>query len=76
MTLVIRPGTLGDLPHRGLDIDNASGLEHEAVLPLTATEKWFAQIQQYPSYTLWVACMAERIVGRFPDISPDISPVN
>ncbi len=51
MTLVFRPGTLGDLPHQGLDIDNASGLEHEAVLPLTAIEKWFAQIQQYPSCT-------------------------
>ena len=64
MTLAIRPGTLDDLP-QVLDIYNYSGLEHGAVLTLTDIETWFAQIQQYPSYTLWVACMAERIVGTF-----------
>ncbi|MEL6128670.1 MAG: hypothetical protein AAFR24_08655 [Cyanobacteria bacterium J06627_3] len=50
MTLVIRSGTLGDLP-QVLDIYNSLGLEHEAVLTLTDIEKWFAQTQQYPSCT-------------------------
>ncbi|MEM9265945.1 MAG: GNAT family N-acetyltransferase [Cyanobacteria bacterium P01_F01_bin.13] len=64
MNLIIRPGALGDLP-QVLDLYNYSGLEHEAILTLTDVEQWFEQIQRYPSYTLWVACLAERVVGTF-----------
>ncbi|MEM9482666.1 MAG: GNAT family N-acetyltransferase [Cyanobacteria bacterium P01_F01_bin.116] len=61
MTLVLRPGIPNDLP-QVLDIYNHSGLEHDVVLTLTDIEQWFAKIQHYPSYTLWVACLTERIV--------------
>lgn len=64
MTLTIRPGTIDDLP-QVLDLYNYSGLEHAVTLTLADVEKWFAQIQKYPSYTLWVACLAERVVGTF-----------
>lgn len=64
MTLAVRPGTTNDLP-QVLDIYNYSGLEHGVVLTLTDIEQWFTKIQHYPSYTLWVACLADRIVGTF-----------
>lgn len=64
MTLAIRPGAIEDLP-QVLAIYNDSGLEHEAILTLSDVEQWFTKIQQYPRYTLWVACLAERIVGTF-----------
>ncbi len=64
MMPTIRPGSIADLP-QVLDLYNHSGLEHEATLTLADIEKWFAQIQKYPSYTLWVACLAERVVGTF-----------
>ncbi|ESA35568.1 acetyltransferase [Leptolyngbya sp. Heron Island J] len=64
MTLTIRPGTIDDLP-QVLALYNHSGLEHATTLTLADIEKWFAQMQKYPSYTLWVACLAERVVGTF-----------
>ena len=64
MSLTIRPGASQDLP-QVLDIYNHSGLEHDAVLTLVDVEQWFNQIQHYPSYTLWVASLSERIVGTF-----------
>ncbi|MEM6254901.1 MAG: GNAT family N-acetyltransferase [Cyanobacteria bacterium P01_D01_bin.156] len=64
MTLTIRLGTVEDLP-QVLEIYNHSGLEHSAILALTDIEQWFSKIQTYPRYTLWVACLAERIVGTF-----------
>ena len=68
MTLAIRPGTTEDLP-QVLDIYNHCGLEHNAVLTLADIEQWFAKIQHYPSYTLWVAYLAENaekiVVGTF-----------
>ena len=64
MTLTIRPGSREDLP-QVLDIYNHSGLEHGAVLTLADAEKWFARVQQYPNYTLWVACFSEKVVGTF-----------
>ena len=64
MTPTIRPGTIDDLP-QVLDLYNHSGLEHQPTLTLVDIEKWFAQIQKYPSYTLWVACWAENVVGTF-----------
>lgn len=64
MPLTIRLGVSQDLP-QVLDIYNHSGLEHNAVLTLADVEQWFNQIQHYPSYTLWVASLSERIVGTF-----------
>lgn len=68
MILAIRPGTSADLL-QVLDIYNHSGLEHDAVLTQADIEQWFAKIQHYPRYTLWVACLAEQaekiIVGTF-----------
>ncbi|NEQ55642.1 MAG: GNAT family N-acetyltransferase [Leptolyngbya sp. SIO3F4] len=64
MSLVIRPGLTKDLP-QVLDIYNHSGLEHNAVLTLTNIEQWFAKLQEYPRYTLWVACLDTKVVGTF-----------
>ncbi|MEO0868703.1 MAG: GNAT family N-acetyltransferase [Cyanobacteria bacterium J06642_11] len=64
MTLEVRPGRIEDLS-QVLDLYNHSGLERNAVLSLGDVEAWFAQIQKYPSYTLWVACLTERVVGTF-----------
>ncbi|MEM1254731.1 MAG: GNAT family N-acetyltransferase [Cyanobacteria bacterium P01_H01_bin.21] len=64
MTLIVRPGTVEDLSQI-LTVYNQSGLEHDAILTLTDVEKWFKQIQRYPRYTLWVACLAQRVVGTF-----------
>ncbi|NEZ67201.1 GNAT family N-acetyltransferase [Leptolyngbyaceae cyanobacterium CCMR0082] len=64
MTLTIRPGSREDLP-QVVDIYNHSGLEHDAVLTLADAEKWFSRVQQYPNYTLWVACFSEKVVGTF-----------
>lgn len=64
MNLTVRPGAVDDLP-QVLDIYNRSGLEHDAVLSLNDVKRWFDQTQLYPSYTLWVASSAEKIVGTF-----------
>lgn len=64
MTLEVRPGRIEDLS-QVLDLYNHSGLERNAILSLRDVEEWFAQIQKYPSYTLWVACLAGRVVGTF-----------
>lgn len=64
MTLEVRPGRIEDLS-QVLDLYNHSGLERNAILSLRDVEEWFTQIQKYPSYTLWVACLAGRVVGTF-----------
>lgn len=64
MTLIIRPGHITDLP-QVLAVYHQSGLEHGPILTLADAETWFATMQQYPRYTLWVACLAEQIVGTF-----------
>lgn len=64
MTLEVRPGRIEDLS-QVLDLYNHSGLERNAILSLRDVEEWFAQIQKYPSYILWVACLAGRVVGTF-----------
>jgi GNAT superfamily N-acetyltransferase len=67
MNLSIRPATIEDLPEV-LRLYREAGVERDASLTLTDAKQWLQQIQQYPSYTLWVAILKElsdRRVGTF-----------
>ncbi|MFE4108605.1 GNAT family N-acetyltransferase [Almyronema epifaneia] len=64
MTLEIRAATVADLP-AVLQLYQQSGLDSDASLPLAAAEQWLQQLEQYPSYTLWVAVLAEKVAGTF-----------
>jgi len=63
-TVQIRLATAADLPEV-LRLYQQPDLDDGDTLPLSQAIAWFAKIQQYPSYRLWVAELGDRVVGTF-----------
>ncbi|MFT3828538.1 MAG: GNAT family N-acetyltransferase [Opitutaceae bacterium] len=64
VTVAIRPATAADLP-AVLALYAQPEIDDGHVLPLDRAEAIFRRMQSYPSYTLYVASVEDRIVGTF-----------